>query len=107
MVPVANPVGRQIDGQGMLHTRMQIELQLVGSLLHHTKLRVALRDVRCSLVGATQFARLHIETDGQRLAGKFHVVAAIHFHPFVVSAQVQHTLLHLGVTHQVDRCVVR
>ena len=107
MVPVANPVGRQIDGQGMLHTRMQIELQLVGSLLHHTKLRVALRDVRCSLVGATQFAGLHIETDGQCLAGKFHIVAAIHFHPFVVSAQVQHTLLHLGVTHQVDRCVVR
>ena len=106
MMPVAYPVGWQIDGQGMFHTRMQVELEFVSPFLHHTELGVALRDVGCSFVGATQFAWLDIETDGECLAGEFHIVAAIDFHPLVVSAQVQHSLLHLRMTHEVNRGVV-
>ena len=106
MVPVAYPVGRQVDVEGMLDARVQIELQFLISFLNHSELRVAFRDIGCSLVRPAQFARPDVETDGQCLAREFHVTAAIHLHPLVVAVEVQHAFLYLGITHQVDRRVV-
>ena len=106
MVPVAYPVGRQVDVEGMLDARVQIELQFLISFLNHSELRVAFRDIGCSLVRPAQFARPDVETDGQCLAREFHVTAAIHLHPLVVAVEVQHTFLYLGIAHQVDWRVV-
>ena len=106
MVPVVHPVGRQVDVERMLHARVQVELQLLAASLHHAKLRVALRHVGGALVHAAQFTRLHVEADGELLARELDVVAAIHLDPLVVSAEVEHSLLDLGIAHEVDGRVV-
>ena len=104
-MPVAYPVFRQVYFECMLNARVQIELQSVLSSLNHSELCVAFRDIRSTLIHAAQLAWLHVETDGQFLAREFHVAAAIHLHPLVVSAEVQHTFLYPCVTHEVGRRV--
>ena len=86
MMPLAYPVVGQIDVERVLHTRVQIELQLVVPFLNNTELGVSLGDIRGSLVGAAQLTGLYIETDGEGLARQLHIVTAVHFHPLVVSA---------------------
>ena len=86
---------------------MQIELQFLFSFLNHTELRVTLRDVGCTFVCSAQFSGFYIEADGQFLAGEFNVVAAIHFHPFIVAVQAKRTLLHFSIAHQVGGCLIR
>ena len=101
MMPLAYPVVGQINVERVLHTRVQIELQLVVPFLNNTELGVSLGDIGGSLVGTAQLTGLHIETDGEGLARQLHIVTAVHFHPLVVSAQVQHAFLHLGISHEV------
>ena len=68
MMPVANPVGWQIDVERVFHARVEVELQLLRTFLNHSELGVALRHVRSTFVPSAQLAWLHIEADGECLA---------------------------------------
>ena len=106
VVPVANPVGRQVDVECMLHAGVQVELQLVVTPLNDAELRVALRHVGRTLVHAAEIARLHVEADGQSLARELHVIGTVHFYPLVVTAEAERALHDLGITHQMGGRVV-